>query len=247
MFSKKLRRSLILLLSCFILLGLYTKLVGPIEFRVNQVSTQKTATFDVSGEGSVTVIPDQAEVTLGITVNRATVAAAKDETNQVINQLTQALKDNGVGEKNIHTANYSINPDYDYRSGNNRITGYTVSVSLLVKFTDFDKLNQAIDRGVALGANQVGGVAFTLTDAAKAKAETEARQQAVAAAKQKADSLAKAAGIQLGRIVNVQENSFVPPRPIYALETASAEPSPTQLPPGTTEVKLTVTLSYETL
>lgn len=244
---QKLSRSLALILFFFITLGVYTKLVGPIEFRVNQISTQKTATFDVSGEGSVAVIPDQAEITLGLTITKPTVAAAKDQVNTIINGITQALKDSGVGETDIKTTNYSINPDYDYRSGNNRITGYTVSVHLLVKFTDFDTLNQAIDRGAALGANQIGGVAFSLTDTAKAKAETEARQQAVAAAKQKAASLATAAGIKLGRIVNVQENSFAPPRPIYALETASAELAPTQLPPGTTEVKLTVTLSYETL
>ena len=239
-----------LVISFFILLGIYTKLVGPIEFRVNQISTQKTAFFDVSGEGSATAIPDQAETSLGITVSQSTVAAAQTQVNKVINNITKNLKDNGVEDKNITTQNYYINPDYDYSSGGNRIRSYTVSTNLLVKFTDFDKLNQAIDSAVSLGANQVGGVTFTLSPEAQARAEDKAREQAVAQAKRKAEGLSRAADIRLGKIVNIFENpSFEPP--VYrTLETKVgdvAAPEPTQIQPGTTEIKLTVTLSYETL
>ena len=76
---QKLIRPVGLVVTFFILLGIYTKLVGPIEFRVNQISTQKAAFFDVSGEGSATAIPDQAETSLGITVSQSTVAAAQTQ------------------------------------------------------------------------------------------------------------------------------------------------------------------------
>ena len=251
MFVNKLLAPLLIILSFFVLLGLYTTLLGPIEFRVNQISTQKASFFDVSGEGSATAIPDQAETTLGITVNQPTVAAAQKQANEVINNITRNLKDNEVEDKNIKTQNYYINPDYDYSTGTNRIRSYTVSANLLVKFTDFDKLNQAIDSAVTLGANQVGGVSFTLSKQAQAKAEDEARQEAVAQAKRKAEGLSKAAGIRLGKLVNIFENPAFPETPIYrSLEAKSADmavPEPTQIQPGTTEVKLTVTLSYETL
>src|SRR3990167_2094743 len=102
---QKLIRPVGLVISFFIFLGLYTKLVGPIEFRVNQISTQKTAFFDVSGEGSATAIPDQAETSLGITVSQSTVAAAQTQVNKVINNITKNLKDNGVEDKNITTQN----------------------------------------------------------------------------------------------------------------------------------------------
>jgi uncharacterized protein len=247
---QKLIRPVGLVVSFFILLGVYTRLVGPIEFRVNQISTQKTAFFDMTGEGSATAIPDQAEATLGITVSQPTVAAAQTQANEVINNITKDLKASGIEDKNITTQNYYINPDYDYSSGGNRIRSYTVSANLLVKFTDFDKLNSAIDRAVELGANQVGGVSFSLSDEARAKAQDQAREQAVTEAKRKADGLARAAGIKLGRIVNIQESSFAPPVPIYrVLEAKSADlavPEPTQIQPGATAVKLTVTLSYET-
>ena len=84
-------RPLLLVLSFFLLLGLYTKLIGPVELRVNQTSTQKAATFDVTGEGSATVIPDQAEVTLGITTTAPTVATAQQQTNQILHQLNKII------------------------------------------------------------------------------------------------------------------------------------------------------------
>lgn len=239
--TQKLIRPVGLVVSFFILLAVYTKLVGPIEFRVNQISTQKAAFFDVSGEGSATAIPDQAEVNLGITTTASTVASAQKQANEIINNISKKLKDSGVGEADIKTTNYSINPNYDYRSGQ-RITGYTVNASLLVKFTDFDKLNQAIDSAVSLGANQIGGITFSLSDEAQAKAQDQARELAVAQAKRKAESLAQAAGIRLGKIVNVSESpSF--PEPIYR----TLEAQDTQVQPGSTTVKLTVTLSYQTL
>ncbi len=244
-------KSLIPILTFFVVAGLFFKLLGPIPLSVNQISTQKASTFDVSGEGSATVPPDTAEITLGVTTRESTVASAQQKTNQVINDLTKALKQNGVDEKDIKTINYSVNPEYDYSQGSNRITGYNVNANLLVKLTDFNKLNQAIDSATSLEANQVGGVNFTLSDQARIKAEDQARVEAVKIAKAKAESLSKAAGIRLGKIVNVQESSQGGPFPIYrdfaAMETKASPAEPTQIQPGSTEVKLTVTLSYETL
>jgi uncharacterized protein YggE len=238
-------------LSTFIIAAIFFKLAGPVPISVTQTSIEKQSTFDVTGEGSATVIPDVAEVTLGISTTKTTVTSAQEEVNQVINNITQVLKDNGVEEKNIKTENYSVRPEYDYRQ-NRRVTGYTVSTNLQVKITDFNKLNQAIDSAVGLGANQIGSLNFTLSDQTRQKTETEARQEAVKKAKIKAQSLAKAAGIKLGRIVNVQENITPSPGPLFRsmeITAPGAEPveEPTQIEPGSTEVKLTITLSYETL
>lgn len=243
-------KSLLPILIFFIVAGLFFKLIGPIPLTINQVSTQKASTFDAVGEGSVSVAPDTAEIILGVTTSEGTVAQAQTKTNQVINDITKSLKQTGVEEKNIKTINYSVNPDYDYTNGNH-IKGYNVNASLLVKLTDFNKLNQAIDSATSLGANQVGGVNFTLSDEARRKAEDQARTEAVKVARTKAESLSKAAGIRLGKIVNVQENSAGGPYPIYrdfaAMEAKSAPTAPTQVQPGSTEVRLSVILSYETL
>ena len=99
----------------FILVGLflYTKIAGPIPFSVNSISTTKSDIFSVSGTGKATVIPDTAKVSLGITVNRPTVASAQNEANRIMNQIIKDLKAIGVDEKKIKTTNYSVYPNYD--------------------------------------------------------------------------------------------------------------------------------------
>ena len=237
-------------LATFIIAAIFFKFSGPVPLSIQQTSVQKQSTFDVIGEGSASAIPDVAQVTLGITISRPTVAGAQEEANSIINSINQALKNNGVEEKNISTQNYSVSPQYNFRE-NRRITGYTVSASLRVKITDFAQLSQAIDSAVSLGANHIGGISFTLSDAVRAKAETQAREQAVAKAKTKAKDLARAAGIKLGRIINVQESATTPPPVFRTLEATSLDeipaPEPTQIEPGSAEVNLTITLSYETL
>ncbi|MBI2009979.1 MAG: SIMPL domain-containing protein [Candidatus Chisholmbacteria bacterium] len=211
---------------------------------------QKQSTFDATGEGKAAVVPDVALTSLGITITQPNVASAQEAANRVINSITAALKESGVGEKDLRTQNYSINPQYDFTVGQ-RVTGYTVNATLEVKFTDFAKLEGAIDSAVSLGANQVGGITFTLSDEARLAAETEAIKEAVDQAKAKAESLASAAGIKLGRIINVYESGTEPPLPYYrsleAMGSDVAIAEPTELEPGSTEVRLSVTLSYETL
>lgn len=228
------------------------KLVGPIPVSVTQTTIAKNEPFMVNGEGTVAMTPDIAEISLGITTNKPTVSAAQEETNRVINSLTDAMKQLGVGDEDIKTTNYSVNPNYDWNSGTQRITGYNVNANLLVKFKNFDNLNQALDQATSLGANQVGGINFTLSDDKQHQAEDEARKEAVAQAKTKAESLSQAAGIKLGKLINVTENTFSPPTPMYARAEAMdakavSGPTPTEIQPGSQEVKLMVTLSYETL
>jgi len=233
--------------SIFLLSALYFKFIGPIPFSVTQTSVQKQSAFEVVGEGSASVSPDVAQISLGITTTQNSVATAQEQTNQVINNIVKALKQNGVKTENIKTQNYSVTPQYNFRE-NRQITGYTVSANLQVKITDFTKLNQAIDSATSLGANQVGGITFTLSDDLKTETETKAREEAIKTAKSKAESLAKAANIKLGRIINVQEGSSSQPPIMRTLEAAvdnSAEPAPTQIEPGQSTVHLSVTLSYE--
>jgi len=228
----------------FVLLFLYTKFAGPIPFSVSSVTTQKSTTFDVTGEGKSSIKPDIAEITAGITVSAQTVKAAQDQINTIINKVSQAIKQTGVDAKDIQTTNYSINPTYDYGSGSQRITGYSASTNLSVKVRNLDKVNDAIDAATANGANQISGLSFGVDD--KTKVEDEARQKAVAEAKKKAEQAAKIAGFKLGRIINYSENFQGEPGPIpIFMETAKSQGTPTQVEPGSSEVVVSVKLSYE--
>ncbi|MBU0579082.1 SIMPL domain-containing protein, partial [Patescibacteria group bacterium] len=158
----------------------------------------------------------------------------------------------GINEKDIQTQNYRVSPEYDYSSPERRITGYRVNTEVVVKITDFEKLNQIIDTATGLGANQVGGISFSLSEKKQAELKKEARKEAIAEAKDSAEELAKLAGIKLERVINVTEsdgNNY--PQPMYAraeMALGGARPEePTQIEPGSEIYRYSVTLSYETL
>lgn len=233
-----------------LLVGFYLLLrFGP-AIPVSMVTTTKTEMFTVTGEGKVTAVPDIAQVSLGFTANGTNVSQVQSQANSTINSISAAIKKLGVGEKDIQTTSYNLRPDYDYSANRQTIKGYVIDVNLSVKVRDFAKINQVIDAGTASGANQVGGLNFTLDDATREKLTSQARKIAIDQAKKKAGEIAQESGINLGKIINVSEggNDFVRPLPMMAAKSVDGGgPSvPTQIEPGSSEISLSVTLSYET-
>lgn len=231
----------------FLLLFAYTKFVGPIPFSINSVTTAKTDTFSVSGEGKVTIVPDIAVVSVGVTAQGATVTRVQQELNTKINAMSDAIKKLGVDSNDIKTSYYNVSPTYDYSSSTRKITGYEANSNLTIKVRKIDNANAVIDAATTQGANQVGGVSFDVDD--KTKAENQARKLAVADAKTKADAAAKAAGFKLGKVINYSEGGGSSPRPVMydaAKSISMAEGGePTQVEPGSSEITVNVTLSYE--
>lgn len=236
------------LIGFFVLAALYFRFVGPIPVSMTSIVTTKTDLFTTTGEGKVTAVPDIAQVNLGITVNRASVKEAQNEANSTINKIASNIKKLGIDEKDLKTTSYNLSPSYDWSSGKQRITGYQITINLAVKVRDFDKINQVIDTATADGVNLVGGLGFSVDEARLKELQKKAREEAVEEAKEKAENLASAAGIKLGRIVNIQESLVSPweprPIPLMSLEKTS-EGEPTQIQPGEQEIKISVTLSYE--
>ena len=213
---------------------------GP-SIPISSVVSQKNDFFTVTGEGKVTVVPDTDIVSLGITLNKPTVKAAQDQVNSVISEITKSLKTLGIDAKDIQTSNYSIYPQY-----NDRITGYQVNASLTVTVRELDKVNQVIDIATAKGANTIGGIQLTVDDTKQKQLLQQARELAVKDAKTKAESLANAAGITLGKIVNIQENANNFPRPMIGMMAVVDSAPKTNIQPGSTDISTSVTLFYET-
>jgi uncharacterized protein len=233
---------------------LFTKLFGPLPFSVNSITTTKTNLFTVQGTGEATAVPDTALISLGVEKEAPTVEVAQKQVNEIINKITEDLKKLGVEEKNIKTTNYFVNPNNDFSTGKRISAGYIVSANMEVRIKPVEKANQAVDVATADGATQVGGVTFVLADEDQKKLEDKARVDAVKEAKEKAQSLANAAGIKLGRVVDVQETSGGFPQPMMyrtaelKLDSAVGNPAvpPTELNPGENKISVTVSLSYET-
>mgnify|MGYP003392988302 CR=1 FL=1 len=229
----------------FVLLFSFTKIFGPIPFSVNSVVTTKSTTFDVTGEGKVSAIPDIALINVGVFSQAPTVKQAQNLLNKNINQVSDAIKNLGIDKKDIQTSNYNITPSYDFSGSSQKITGYLASSNLSIKVRQIDKANSVIDEATANGANQVGGINFDIDD--KTKLEDEAREKAVAAARKKAETAAKIAGFRLGRIVNYSESQlgFLRAVPMMALADTKSQGAPTEVEPGSTDITVSITLSYE--
>ncbi len=233
------------LLSLFI----FTKIFGPIPFSVTSITTNKSSFFSASGTGEATAVPNTAMISLGVNKEGATVEATQNEVNTIINLITKDLKSLGIGEKDIKTSNYSVSPQYDFSNGRQSPNGYQVNATLSVNLDSIEMANQAIDIATKDGATQVGSIQFILSEEDREKAESNARKEAIANAKTKAENLAKDTGIKLGKLVDVQEsgsNGGPIPFERTAVALDAAEKAPTELSPGENKISVTITLSYET-
>ncbi|MGZ6260153.1 MAG: SIMPL domain-containing protein [Candidatus Limnocylindrales bacterium] len=212
---------------------------------VNAAATDEPHGITVHGTGRVTLKPDLATLSLGVTAQASSAATAQSNASKAMNSIVAAVKKLGVADADMVTQAVSLNPTYDYSAGSSpRLTGYTATQTLSVKVRDLAKIGELIDASVAAGANQVGGVSFTVDD--PAAATEQARKAAVEDAKKRAQTLAQSAGVALGVPISIVETSAPAPTPITfdkAVDAAGAV-APTTVQVGTTEVVVDVEIIF---
>jgi uncharacterized protein YggE len=202
----------------------------------------------VSGHGEASGVPDQAQLSAGVTTTAKTAAEALAQNASQMNGVFAALKRLGIPERKIQTSNFSIQPQYPPYNQNNtglqRIIGYTVSNQVSVTLDDVKKLGPAIDALVAAGANQINEVSFTIDDT-KALV-TKARVDAVADATDRANTYAKAAGVSLGSIVSISdaEIAISPPVPMM-MKARNVAAEATPIAAGEESISANVTIVWE--
>jgi uncharacterized protein YggE len=200
-----------------------------------------------SGQGEVKAKPDQATLTAGVVSNAKAAADALAANSRKMNLVFATLKRFGIADKSIQTSNFSVSPQYpDYNSKEpRRIIGYEVSNTVTVTVDDLDKLGPALDALVASGANSLGDIAFSVRD--PKPVEAQARAAAVHDATQKADAMARAAGVTLGPIVSLSEGEVAAPvlpmRRMMAAPMAAAAPPPVAA--GEESITASVTVTWE--
>src|ERR671937_135734 len=155
------------------------------------------AAISVSGEATISVAPDQAQVDGGITTDAKTAREASDANNAAMGKVLLALKGAGIEEKDYQTSRLALQPQYaPNRSGPSPVTGYRATNRVTVKIRDVTKVANVIDVMVGAGANDIGNIHFSVTQASKHL--DEVREKAIADARRKAEIYAKAAGVTLG-------------------------------------------------
>ena len=205
----------------------------------------------VSGEGSAEVAPDMAVLQLTVTREAKTAREALDANSAAMSKVISAMEAKGIEKRDLQTTNFSIQPRYQQsrpQAGGNReapqIVAYVVRNSLTVRVRDIKRLGEILDQSVTLGVNEGGRVTFTNAD--PSSVIKQARVAAVGDARARAQTLAEAAGVGLGEVLEISEQSFVPgPMPVARAEMAMARASDAvPIATGENSYRVSVNMSF---
>jgi uncharacterized protein len=189
------------------------------------------AAISVTGEASISAPPDLTQIDAGVASDAKTAREASEANNAAMGKVLTALKGAGIDEKDYQTSRLSLQPQYANRPGYSgsaptAIVGYRASNRVTVKLHDVAKVASVIDTVVAAGANDIGNINFSVSQASKLL--DDARDKAVADARRKAEIYAKAAGVTLGLPLSISEGGA--PAPVFrakmAMPMATAAPVP---------------------
>ena len=218
--------------------------------RTTQVESNDDDAADgitVTGEGKATAAPDMAIVSLGVTSRASTVAAARDQAATALEAILPSTKGNGVADQDLQTQNFSIQPEYNYNDGSPTLIGYTVTNTVSVKIRAIDDTSKIVDDAVTAGGNdtRIDSISFTIDD--PKQLQEQARQQAVEDARNKAETLASAGGVDLGEALSISEGVTFQP-PIYYNESFRGAPAAadvaTPIETGQLDVIINVTVRW---
>lgn len=221
-------------------------LSGQIFYKMASLPENTPQDISVQGQGKAYIKPDIATVSLGLKTEGKDIQTITNTNATAMNKIIKELKDLGIDEKDLQTTQYSIVPQYNWTEKQGRIPdGYSIDQNILVKIRNFDNIGKVLSTASNNGANMVGGLQFSVDNPETAK--SEARQKAIAEAKQKADDIAKSAGLKIIKLVNISESYGNYPQPFYGIGGAMMEKTASVAPDiqaGQQEVDVTVYLTY---
>ena len=199
------------------------------------------AAISATGEATVSVPPDLAQIDGGVTSEAKTAREASEANNAAMGKVLQALKGAGIEEKDVQTSRLSLQPQSaPNRSGPSAISGYRASNRVTIRVRDVAKVANVIDTLVGAGANEIGGINFVVSQASKLL--DEARERAVADARRKAEIYAKAAGVTLGAPLSISEAGA--PGPILYRKMAAGMAASAPVAQGEETLSVTLSVSW---
>ncbi len=227
------------------LLGLYS--LWYLKQSANSLPANRT--INVSGEGKAFIKPDLARVGFAVVSEGDKPEELQKENAEKMKASLDFIKSQGIEEKDIKTTGYNLSPRYEYDEKKKKtfISGYTVSESVSVRIKDFDKIATIVGQLPSLGINQINSVNFEVENPEKYL--VEAREDAFKKAFAKADAMARQNHVRLGRVITFSENSGggIYPRYFAAEIAGKGGPdfAPAPIEPGTEEVNIFVSVTYE--
>ena len=203
--------------------------------------TAPPAMISVTGEATVSVAPDLAQIDAGVTTEAKTAREASEANNAAMGKVLLALKGAGIEEKDFQTSRLSLQPQTaPNRTGPSAIVGYRASNRVTIRLRDVTKVASVVDTLVGAGANDIGGINFMVSQASKLL--DDAREQAIADAHRKAEIYAKAAGVALGAPLSISEGGMPGPIPYRKMAAGMAASAP--VAQGEETLQVTVSVSW---
>lgn len=202
--------------------------------------------LDITATGEVTRVPDVAIITAGVVTRQPTASAALQENSTRMDRVLAALKRAGVTDRDVQTSSINLNPEYRYAENQPpQLVGYTASNQVSIRFRDIRNSGRILDALVAEGANQINGPSLTI-DKPEAALD-EARVQAIANGRARAELYARAIGKRVARIVSVSEGggSYPVPPPVPMMMEARAQAADTKIVAGEQKLQVSVSMVFD--
>lgn len=215
-------------------------------------SVYPSRVISVSAEGKIVVAPDVATLSFSVVSEGADPEKLQNDNNEKINKALEFVKSEGVDAKDIKTSGYNLSPRYEYDEKTRRsfISGYTITQSIVLKIRDLTKAGRIIGGLPNRGINQINSLSFDIDDPDKFL--NEAREEAFAKARAKAEAMAKQNRVRIRRVVSFNEfgGGYPGPIPLYAEAFGKGGDfgAPVVAPsiePGSQEVTVQVSVTYE--
>ncbi|MDV3257204.1 MAG: SIMPL domain-containing protein [Sphingomonas sp.] len=225
-----------------------------------------SALLSLTAEGESRQVPDLAMFSAGVVTTAATASEALGENGARMDRVVAALKKGGISERDIRTSAISLQPRYNDPerearelarqnrqpyvppTGPAKIIGYEARNTVQVRVRQLSEMGKIIDMLVAAGANQVNGPTFTLDE--PRAAQDEARKEAVALGRERAELYARETGMRVARIISIREaGGRYPVRDaivVSGYRSGVAAPAPpTPVSPGELGITVNISMQFE--
>ena len=201
--------------------------------------------LDIAATGEATRVPDVATISAGVVSHSASASAAMSDAADRMDRVRAALKRAGIEDRAIQTTSISLNPEYRYPDNQApQLTGYTAAQDVAVRFRDIRNSGKILDALVGQGANQINGPNLTIDQPDSAL--DEARANAVAIGRARAQLYARSLGMRVARLVSVSESGgYAPPAPAPPQPMMMARAAATKIDSGEQKLQVSVAMVFE--
>lgn len=230
--------------------ALFFALAAPVAAGAETLQ-DSTPHIAVTGVATEEAAPDRATIFFGVVSEGRDAAAASQENARVAEAVLNGIKDLGVEVKDLQTRNVSLEPLYEeQRERSGRVVrvqkGYRARNDLSVRVTPAEKASEIAKSLIEKGANIIQGIEFDFVD--PQKRFDELRRKAVQDAQRRAEAYVGAAGLRLGRVLEIRPESedegASPIHPMRARAAAEAAAPPVPVEPGVQKLVSRVTIVW---